>query len=78
MVCAVAPIRRNSDVLGGHTHLRLNDRASRALADAEVARRMANLGVEARSMTPEQFAEFVRVESGRWADIIRRSGAKVE
>jgi hypothetical protein len=29
-------------------------------------------------MTPEQFAEFVRVESGGWADIIRRSGAKVE
>jgi hypothetical protein len=29
-------------------------------------------------MTPEQFAEFVGVESGRWADIIRRSGAKVE
>ena len=57
---------------------RLNDRASRALAHAEVARRMANLGVEARPMTPEQFAEFVRAESGKWADIIRRSGAKAE
>src|SRR6266705_918764 len=57
---------------------RLNDRASRALAHAEVARRMANLGVEARPMTPEQFAEFVRAENGKWADIIRRSGAKVE
>ena len=41
-------------------------------------KRMANLGVEACPMTPEQFAEFVRVESGRWADIIRRFGAKVE
>src|SRR6266568_1679737 len=57
---------------------RLNDRASRALAHAEVARRMANLGVEARPMTPEQFADFVRAESGKWADIIRRSGAKAE
>src|SRR2546427_506133 len=57
---------------------RLNDRASRALAHAEVARRMANLGIEARPMTPEQFAEFVRAENGKWADIIRRSGAKVE
>src|SRR6267154_2622228 len=57
---------------------RLNDRASRALAHAEVARRMANLGIEARPMTPDQFAEFVRAESGKWADIIRRSGAKVE
>jgi tripartite-type tricarboxylate transporter receptor subunit TctC len=57
---------------------RLNDRASRALAHAEVARRMANLGIEARPMTPDQFAEFVRAENGKWADIIQRSGAKVE
>jgi len=46
----------------------LNDRASRALAHAEVARRMATLGAEARPMTPEQFAEFVRDDSGRRAE----------
>ena len=57
---------------------RLNDRSSRALAQAEVARRMANLGIEARPMTPEEFAGFVRAETAKWADIIRRSGAKVE
>jgi tripartite-type tricarboxylate transporter receptor subunit TctC len=57
---------------------RLNERASRALARAEVARRMANLGIEVRPMTSEQFAEFVHAETGKWADIIRRSGAKVE
>jgi tripartite-type tricarboxylate transporter receptor subunit TctC len=57
---------------------RLNDRSSRALAHAEVARRMANLGIEARPMTPEQFAGFVHAETEKWAGIIRRSGAKVE
>ena len=57
---------------------RLNDRASRALAHPEVARRAANLGIEARLLTPEEFAGFVRAESAKWADIIRRSGAKVE
>jgi tripartite-type tricarboxylate transporter receptor subunit TctC len=57
---------------------RLNDRASRALAQADVARRIANLGIEARPMMPDQFAAFVRAETGKWADIIRRSGAKVE
>jgi len=57
---------------------RLNDRASRALAHADVARRMANLGIEARPMIPDQFAEFVRAETGKWGEIIRRSGAKVE
>ncbi len=57
---------------------RLNDRASRALAQPQVARRMANLGIEARVMTPEEFAGFVRAENAKWAEIIRRSGAKVE
>ena len=57
---------------------RLSDRASRALAHSEVARRMANLGIEARPMMPEEFGEFVRAETIKWADIIRRSGAKVE
>src|SRR2546421_482902 len=57
---------------------RLNDRASRALAHAQVALRMRNLGIEARPMTPEQFGEFLRADTEKWADIIRRSGAKVE
>src|SRR6266571_39323 len=57
---------------------RLNDRASRALAHPDVARRAANLGIEARPMPPDEFAEFVRAENTKWGDIIRRSGAKVE
>src|SRR6266568_2921491 len=57
---------------------RLNDRASRALAQPQVARRMANLGIEARVMPPGEFAGFVRAENAKWAEIIRRSGAKVE
>ena len=56
----------------------LNDRAARALAQPETARRMANLGIEARPMAPEQFAEFVRAETGKWADVVRRSGTKAE
>jgi tripartite-type tricarboxylate transporter receptor subunit TctC len=57
---------------------RLNERASRALQHPEVAVRMANLGIEARSMTPEEFAAFIRADSGKWADVVRRSGAKAE
>jgi len=29
-------------------------------------------------MTPEQLAEFVRAETRKWGDIIRRSGARAE
>ena len=57
---------------------RLADRSSRALAEPAVARRMASLGIEARPLMPEEFAEFLRADSAKWADIIRRSGARLE
>jgi len=57
---------------------RLAERASLALARADVARRMAALGIEPWPMTPVEFAAFVRADSAKWADIIRRSGAKLE
>jgi tripartite-type tricarboxylate transporter receptor subunit TctC len=57
---------------------RLADRSSRALAEPAVAHRMASLGIEARPLMPDEFAEFLRADSAKWADIIRRSGAKLE
>jgi tripartite-type tricarboxylate transporter receptor subunit TctC len=56
----------------------LAGRASSALAQAQVAKQMAALGIEPRPMTPEEFAEFLRADSAKWAEIIRRSGAKAE
>ena len=58
--------------------VRLAERSARALADAEAVRRMAPLGIEPRPMTPGEFAAFLRADSEKWADIIRRSGAKPE
>jgi tripartite-type tricarboxylate transporter receptor subunit TctC len=57
---------------------RFAKRASLALAKPETAKRMASLGIEARPLTPEEFAAFLRADSVKWADIIRRSGAKIE
>jgi tripartite-type tricarboxylate transporter receptor subunit TctC len=57
---------------------RLARQASLALARPEAAKRMAALGIEPRTMTPAEFAAFVRADSEKWADIIRRSGAKLE
>jgi tripartite-type tricarboxylate transporter receptor subunit TctC len=57
---------------------RLGDLALRALARPDAASRMSSIGIEARPMTPEQFAEFIRAETKKWAEIIRRSGAKAE
>jgi tripartite-type tricarboxylate transporter receptor subunit TctC len=57
---------------------RLAERASRALASDEAVKRMAALGIEARPMMPEEFAAFLRADSAKWADVIRRTGAKLE
>ena len=57
---------------------RLAARATVALARPEAAKRMASLGIEPRPMAPDAFAAFVRADSAKWAEIIRRSGAKPE
>jgi len=57
---------------------RLARQASLALARPEAAKRMAALGIEPRTMAPADFAAFVRTDSEKWADIIRRSGAQLE
>jgi tripartite-type tricarboxylate transporter receptor subunit TctC len=57
---------------------RLNDAAARAIARPDVAARMSQIGIEPRPMAPEPFSEFVRAETRKWGDIVRRSGAKAE
>jgi len=57
---------------------RLAERSSRALARTDVARRMVALGVEPRPMMPGEFATFLRLDTAKWAEIVRRSGAKLE
>jgi len=57
---------------------RLSEIAAVALARPEADARMSAIGIESRPMKPEQFAEFVRAETVKWGEIIRRSGAKAE
>jgi len=57
---------------------RLSEVAARALARPEVLARLSKIGIEARPMGADQFAEFVRVESAKWGGIIRRTGAKAD
>ena len=57
---------------------RLNAEAARSLRKPETVARLSSLGIETRFMSPEAFTDYVRAESDRWGDIIRRSGAKAE
>jgi len=56
---------------------RLSEAAARGVTRPEVVARLSKIGIEPRPMGPDQFAEFVRAETAKWGEIIRRSGAKV-
>jgi len=52
---------------------RLQREIQTALADAEVARRLRELNIEPRGMSPEQTAAFLQAEIRRWGDVIVRA-----
>ena len=56
---------------------RLNADTRKALADAEVKKRFADLGVEAVSSTPEQFGKFIKEEMAKYEKLIKEANIKV-
>ena len=60
---------------GGRAPARGDDRKS--LADPKVAQRLAELGVQSRDMTPEEFTAFVAAQVKDWYQPVKDSGAKL-
>jgi tripartite-type tricarboxylate transporter receptor subunit TctC len=58
--------------------LRLVNEIRAALATPSVVERYRQLDSEIDGGTPEQFLELVRRETPKWADVVKRSGAKVD
>src|SRR5882762_3033822 len=56
---------------------KLNGDTVKALADADVRKKFADLGVEAVSSTPEQFAAFIRAEMDKYGKLIKEANIKV-
>ena len=57
---------------------KLNLEIKKALAAPAVAERYKQLDTEPDGGTPEEFLELVRRETPKWAEVIKRSGAKVD
>jgi tripartite-type tricarboxylate transporter receptor subunit TctC len=57
---------------------RLSDAARQAIASPDVKRRIEFEGATPVGNTPEEFAKFVHAEIGRWARVVKYSGAKPE
>jgi tripartite-type tricarboxylate transporter receptor subunit TctC len=56
---------------------RVHAATKKSLADPRVAQRLAELGVQSRDMTPEQFTAFVAAQVKDWQQPVRDSGAKL-
>ena len=57
---------------------RLNAEVNKALAAPAVADKLPELGLIVAGGTPEQFAEHIRKESARWADVVKRANVKAD
>jgi tripartite-type tricarboxylate transporter receptor subunit TctC len=69
----IGPARLPRDIV-----LRLHAEIRRALAAPTVVERYAQLDSEIDGGTPEEFLALVRRETPKWADVVRRSGAKID
>jgi len=53
---------------------RINADLVKAVTSPETTKRLADVGIEASSNTPEQFAAFARVEIAKWAKVVKDVG----
>jgi len=55
---------------------RLNEAIPKSCDTAALKERLAAVGNQCVGGTPREFGEFLRVELVKWADIVKKSGAK--
>jgi len=69
----VAPARTPAPIVA-----RLNREIVAALQQPDTRARLASVGADPVSDTPEEFAAFIRSELAKWAKVVKASGAHVE
>ena len=57
---------------------RLNAAVNAAIVAPQTKERLAQFGSEGGGGTPEEFAALIRRDSAKWAEVIRRSGARID
>lgn len=58
--------------------MKLNGEINKALRTSTVKERYAAIEAEPVGGTPEEFAAFVKKETVKWADVVKKSGAKLD
>ena len=57
---------------------RLNGELAKIMHAPEVKERLAGLGTDPMTSTPEEFAAYIKQEIAKWADVIHKAGLKAE
>ena len=57
---------------------RLNDELVKIMHSPEMTERLAGIGTDPVTSTPEEFAAYIRAEIAKWGDVIRKAGLKAD
>jgi tripartite-type tricarboxylate transporter receptor subunit TctC len=57
---------------------RLNAVVNATINEPATRARLAAMGSEGGGGTPEEFAALIRRDSAKWAEVVRRSGARID
>ncbi len=57
---------------------RLNAEINKALGNAEMAKKLAEDGSTPLGGTPQQFADFIKLELAKWGSVVREAGIKLD
>jgi len=57
---------------------RLNQETVRILHSPEMGERLAAMGTDARTSTPDEFAAYLREEIAKWGDVVKKAGLKAD
>jgi len=58
--------------------VRLNNELVRIMQSQDMRTRLATMGIEPLTSTPEGFGDFIKAEATKWAKVVKESGAKVD
>ncbi len=57
---------------------RLNAELVKVMHSPEMKERLAGIGTDPVTSTPEEFASYIQAEIGKWGDVIRKAGLKAD
>jgi tripartite-type tricarboxylate transporter receptor subunit TctC len=69
----LAPARTPPEIVN-----KLNAEVIRILALPDVKEKLSTAGMELVTDTPQEFANYIRSESDKWTQVVKRAGVKVE